>query len=148
MSTTDHIRWGLRILLRTLQIFVIWPSSFVGAMIFVLGLTDGAPFVVLVQDVYQWGEAAFRGAQPGMVMIQVPVAEGFGVPTIEPPIFNAHQYQQVPVRQAIENTAAVIAHWYLMCVWVTGAAMLVLLGPRRFIGLYPVAPLTTEPPSN
>lgn len=140
MTTTDHLRLGMRVLKRFFDIFVAWPATLVACCFFLLGLSGEQVGRNAVEYVYQWGEQTFRATPAGMALVDMsyPKAlsndrnrEEHSIPA--PPILIV--LSLVPMQEAIDHDVTVLMAYYWACVLVCSGWALMVLGPRRFIGL-------------
>jgi hypothetical protein len=130
----------MRVLKRFFDIFVAWPATLVACYFFLLGLSGEQVGRNAVEYVYQWGEQTFRTAPAGMALVDMSdrstrsnnrSREDHSIPA--PPILI--ELGLVPMQEAIDHDVTVLMAYYRACVLVCSGAALMVLGPRRFIGL-------------
>ncbi len=139
MHTVDHLRWGKNVLKRVFELFVAWPSITLGSILFLSGLAGGAPIRDAVSSVFQWGDVAFRFAPPGTVLVgsvhEGVVTDGNLIPAAR----LASEFKPVSLQQAVDEATDTLTDIYWGCVLTCAGLNLAVLGPRRFIGLPPMA---------
>ncbi|WP_139093319.1 hypothetical protein [Delftia sp. JD2] len=135
MRTVDHLRWGKNVLKRVFEVFVVWPSIALGSALFIAGLAGGTPIRDAVSSAFQWGDEAFRSAPPGTVLVasvqEAVVFDG----NVVPPTRLASQFKPVSIQQAIDEATNTLTAIYWACTLTCAGLNLLVLGPRRFIGL-------------
>jgi hypothetical protein len=139
MSTTDHLRLGMRVLKRFFDIFVVWPATLVACFFFLLGLSGEQVGRNAVEYGYRWGEQTFRTAPAGMALVDISDRSTHSKDRIRedhsitaPPFLIV--LSLVPMQEAIDHDVTVLMAYYWACVLVCSGAALIVLGPRRFIG--------------
>lgn len=140
MTTTEHLRLGMRVLKRFFDIFVAWPATLVACCIFLLGLSGEHVARNVLEYAYQWGDQTFRNVPIGMALVEKSgrnahnkVLDREDRLLLPPPILV--ELSPVPTQEAIDHDVAALATYYWICVFVSSGAALSILGPRRFIGL-------------
>lgn len=149
MTTKDHVRMGWTLVNRLLQVLLIFPSALVGTLIIAIGFTGGDPIRDSVAAVYEWADGAFRTAPPGY-LLAVAVGPRQTTLAIQDRPLRVSQNapltkRPVAIQHAIDETAASLTACYQVLVVLSGAMLLAVLGPRRFLGLPQPSTTPTTP---
>ncbi len=135
MNALDHYRHGARILRKVFDVFVIWPSVFIGLLIFGIGLQDGNPSREIVSSAYEWGRATFSTAPPGKVLVFRETASTASDMVVLPKVVDISERELVPMslEEAIDETANALTNIYWSIVVICIALMALTTAIRSFL---------------
>jgi hypothetical protein len=132
MTTGDHLRIGLVLLKRLVEVFVILPSAGIAFFAVSIVLGGGAPIHDAAETVYAWADGAFRNAPAGHVLVSLESTYRAGEQTR--PGVATLATKPIPMQQAVDETAGSLIGAYRVLVLAGAGLLLAALGPRRFVG--------------
>jgi hypothetical protein len=141
MTIQDHIRIGLVLLKRLVEVFVIFPSASIAFLAVPSALDGGSPIHDAVAMAYAWADGAFRNAPAGQVLVSAdPPSRDAKLtrPSYAPGVATSAT-KPIPMQQAVDETTESLTWVYRALVLAGAGLLLAALGPRRFVG-WPQAP--------